>query len=281
MREQSQIRGRAPIWVRPFAAMVLVLRGKGLKQALFLVGAAVVWEVVARSGVYPPLLFPSVSSILAEFAEEAVSGEILRRTYYSLYLIVTGMGVAIVLALAASTVAMTSRAFSEILTALMAIMHPLPGIAVLPVVLLWFGTGPQSIVVVIVFSAVWPLVANIHAGLLAVPRTQIEVGRNLGLKGPRLVFSVMVRGALPYLLAGLRVSWARSWQASVAAEMVFGAAGGEGGLGWLIYKQRFFLEIPGVFAGMLMIILIGLLIERLVFETAERKTVRKWGMSAS
>lgn len=100
------------------------------------------------------------------------------------------------------------------------------------------------------------------------------------MKGIPLVRSILLPGAFPYILTGLRVGWARAWQASVAAEMVFGASGGEGGLGWFIYKKRFFMEIPSVFGGMIIIILIGLLVERLCFEEIELRTVRRWGMTA-
>jgi len=89
------------------------------------------------------------------------------------------------------------------------------GIAILPIVILWLGTGPRSISAVIWFAAVWPLIANLHTGLRSVPITQIEAGRNLGLQGVSLVRSVLIPGAFPHILSGLRVSWARAWQALV------------------------------------------------------------------
>jgi NitT/TauT family transport system permease protein len=239
------------------------------------------WEGAARFGNLPALLFPSFSSVARELAAGMVSGELLGRAAASLKLIGAGLGLAIATGFFATALAMIWRPFAEILTTLMAILHPLPGVAILPVVILWLGTGPQSIVAVIWFSAFWPLVANLHAGLRSVPPAQIEAGRNLGLTGLRLVTAVLLPGALPHLLTGLRVGWARAWQASVAAEMVFGAAGGEGGLGWYIYKQRYFMEIPAVFAGMTVIILIGLLVEELLFEWAEERTIHRWGMTAS
>ncbi len=251
---------------------------RALRRSLFLAGLALIWEAVARAGWYPEILFPSFSTVMRELLGWATSAELLRRAYVSLYLIAVGLGLAIVTAVAASALAMVSRTFAEMVDTLMAIMHPLPGIAILPVVLLWFGTGNQSIIMLIWFSACWPLIANIHAGLRAVPLTQIEVGRNLGLTGFQLVWAVLIPAALPHILTGLRVAWARAWQSSVAAEMVFGASGTEGGLGWYIYKKRFFMEIPGVFAGMLVIILIGLIVERLIFAAAENRTIRRWGM---
>ncbi|NLW55913.1 MAG: ABC transporter permease subunit [Firmicutes bacterium] len=238
------------------------------------------WELLARTGWFPPLLFPSLSSILINLFTDLTSGEILGRLGFSLYLIGVGLGLAIVTAAVTATFAMISPLFSDWVQALMAILHPLPGIAVLPIIILWLGTGPQSIIAVIWFSSIWPLITNLHTGLRSVPATQIEAGKNLGIKGISLIRLILLPGAFPYILSGLRVAWARAWQASVAAEMVFGASGGEGGLGWFIYKKRFFMEIPSVFGGMLIIILVGLLVERLCFELVEIRTVRRWGMTS-
>ena len=86
----------------------------------------------------------------------------------------------------------------------------------------------------------------------------------------------MLPASFPHILGGIRTGWARAWQASVAAELVFGAAGGNGGLGWFLYKKRFMMETPGVFAGMLVIVLIGIAVEYIVFTWVEINTVRKW-----
>ncbi|MGE5587261.1 MAG: ABC transporter permease [Clostridia bacterium] len=250
-----------------------------LRQALFVAALAGLWEVAARAGRLPALLFPAFSDVAAALAAETASGEILGRLAFSLAMVGAGLGLAAITAVLVTAASMSARIVSEWVQTLMAILHPLPGIAILPVVILWLGTGYRSIAAVIWFSAVWPLVANLHTGLRSVPATQIEVGRNLGLRGMRLVAHVLIPGAFPHILSGMRVAWARAWQALVAAEMVFGASGGEGGLGWFIYKRRFFMETPGVFAGMIVIVLVGLVVERVVFESVETRTVKRWGMT--
>lgn len=255
-------------------------KNKTLNQILFILGVIIGWELLARTGWFPPLLFPKMSDVFTQLIVEIANGEILQRLAFSLYIIGLGLGLAVVTAALITTLAMLFPLISDWVQALMAVLHPLPGIAILPIIILWLGTGSQSMIAVIWFSSLWPLIANLHTGLRSVPTTQIEVGRNLGLKGINLVRSILIPGAFPHILTGLRVGWARAWQASVAAEMVFGASGGEGGLGWFIYKKRFFMEIPSVFGGMLIIILIGLLVERLCFEGVEVRTVRRWGMTS-
>lgn len=252
---------------------------KTLRQLLFLGFLLILWELVARIGNLPSLLFPPFSSVLSSFTTQIINRELLNRTLFSLYLIGIGLGIALVSALVITALTVCFSFFSEWIQVLMAIMHPLPGIAILPVIILWLGTGPQSIIAVIIISAVWPVIANLSIGLRSIPITQIEVGKNLGLNRLKLTWFILLPGAFPYILSGLRIAWARAWQAAVAAEMVFGASGGEGGLGWFIYKKRFFLETADVFAGMIVIVLIGFIVERLGFEWIENRTVRLWGMT--
>lgn len=250
-----------------------------LRQAVILVAIALGWELLARLDIWPRLLFPPVTDILSALIQEIRFGEIAGRTWYSLSLIATGLGLAIAASFLACALAMLWEPWADGLLALMAILHPLPSISILPLLLLWFRTGSHSIILLIIFSAFWPLTASVYGGLRSVPRTQVEVGRNLGLAGFALVGQVMLPAALPAIMAGLRVGWARAWQASVAAEMVFGASGNQGGLGWFLYKQRYFLEVPRVFAGMLVIVAIGLLIENILFNFLEHRTIARWGMS--
>ena len=164
------------------------------------------------------------------------------------------------------------KVFAEIVTNFMSIMHPLPGIAVLPIAILWFGIGIKAIIFVIVFSAVWPLINHFYSGFRSIPINQLEVGRNLGLTGWELGLKVMLPASFPHILSGLRTGWARAWQASVAAELVLvlPAAGGLGGA----IQKAIYDETPGVFAGMVIIILIGIAMEYLIFASVENRTIK-------
>lgn len=245
-----------------------------ISKLAFLLVVAIVWEVIRLTGHYSELLLPGISSIARAFWVERT--DLLGKTLFSLKIIGIGLLVAISLALLATIISMSGKVFAEVISNLMAIMHPLPGIAILPVAILWFGIGVRAILFVIVFSALWPLINHFYSGFRSIPVNQLEAGRNLGLAGWELALKVMLPASFPHILSGLRTGWARAWQASVAAELVFGAAGGQGGLGWYLYKKRFMMETPGVFAGMLIIVLIGIAVEYLFFAGIENRTVRKW-----
>jgi NitT/TauT family transport system permease protein len=104
------------------------------------------------------------------------------------------------------------------------------------------------------------------------------VGRNYDLRGLRYIRKILIPAAFPSILTGLKIGWAFAWRTLVAAELVFGVSSGQGGLGWFIFENRNLLEIPAVFAGLLTVILIGLVVENLIFRTIEARTVLKWGL---
>jgi len=89
---------------------------------------------------------------------------------------------------------------------------------------------------------------------------------------------ILVPAAFPAILTGLKIGWAFAWRTLIAAELVFGVSSGSGGLGWYIFENRNQLETANVFAGLFTVILIGLLVEGVVFRSLEHSTGRKWGM---
>jgi NitT/TauT family transport system permease protein len=255
-----------------------VFKNKIVRQTLFIFALLLIWQLVVSTGNYSELLLPSLRSIWAALIDSITSGEMGKHTSYSFYLIGQALGIGVVLAFILTALAMVSPWIADFMKTITTIFHPLPGVALLPIALLWFGIGEKSIIFILVHSIIWPLILNTYTGFRSVSRTQVEVGRNIGLRGLNLVSSVMVPSAFPYILTGFKIAWSNAWRSLVAAEMIFGASGGQGGLGWLIYQKRFFLETPYVFAALVVIIIVGILIENVVFAQVERWTVQRWGM---
>jgi len=248
-----------------------------LRKSLILAALALLWEVLARlQG--NDLLLPSFLQVARALAEGLASGELLEKVAISLSVLVQGYLIGILLAFVLTSLAVSSQLGRDLLSTLTAMFNPLPAIALLPVALLWFGLGEGSLIFVLVHSVLWSLALNTYAGFLGVPETQRMVGRNYGLRGLRFVALILVPAALPSILSGLKIGWAFAWRTLVAAELVFGASSGKGGLGWYIFQNRNELYTDKVFAGLVVVILIGLLVESLVFALLERCTVRRWGM---
>jgi NitT/TauT family transport system permease protein len=247
------------------------------RKIFVLVALAVIWEAYAR-WLDNPLLFPTLGATLEALWGGFASGELEARSWVSLSVLLIGYGAGVALAFTLAVIAITSRLGNDFLETLTAMFNPLPAIALLPLALLWFGLGIGSVVFVLIHSVLWAVALNAHAGFRAVPETTRMVGRNYGLSGLALVWKILLPAAFPSILAGLKIGWAFAWRTLIAAELVFGTTSGSGGLGWYIYQNKNEIEIPNVFAGLLTVILIGLVVENLIFRVVEARTVQRWGM---
>jgi NitT/TauT family transport system permease protein len=177
-----------------------------------------------------------------------------------------------------TALAITSRVGNDLLETLTAMFNPLPAIALLPLALIWFGLGAPSLVFVIIHSVLWAVALNTLSGFRSVPETLRMSGRNVGLGGARYVGLILMPAAFPSILSGLKIGWAFAWRTLVAAELVFGASSRSGGIGWYIFEARNDLDTATVFAGLFTVILIGLVVESVIFRAIEARTVNLWGM---
>jgi NitT/TauT family transport system permease protein len=271
--------GDAAVVERPLLLWERLYNLGWLRQVAIIAALAAAWQIYTTA-LDNALLFPTLGATIEAFWHGIVSGGLLARAWGSLSVLLVGYAIGIALAFLLAVAAMTSRIGNDFLDTLTSMFNPLPAIALLPLALIWFGLGASSLVFVLIHSVLWPVALNAHAGFRAVSTTLRMVGRNYGLRGLPLVLRILLPAAFPSILAGLKIGWAFAWRTLIAAEMVYGVASGGGGLGWYIYENKNQLETANVFAGLLMVILIGLAVENLVFGVVERRTVRRWGMQA-
>jgi NitT/TauT family transport system permease protein len=248
-----------------------------LRYLLIGAGIIILWQLyISLSGVNPLLVSSPLATVQALITDIG-NGRLPSSVRVSLQTLAIGMLVGIVGGLVLASLSTFSRLGRDLLTVLTAILSPLPGIAILPLTMLWFGLSPTAIVVVVVQSALWPIAANTDTGFRTIGTTTRLVALNLGLSRWQTVTDVLLPAALPHILSGLRLAWAFGWRTVVGAEVVFGVAGSEGGLGWYINNARYFLNAPSIFAGLVVISLLGVLLDTL-FLWIERRTVVRWGM---
>lgn len=248
-----------------------------VRKSLLLILLALVWEGAARWQ-NNDLLLPTFTQAATAFIEDIRNGELPAKIAISMSTLVKGYLIGTALALALSALAVSTRLGRDLLSTLTSMLNPLPAIALLPLALLWFGLGTQSLIFVLIHSVLWPMALNTYSGFLGVSETLRMTGRNYGLKGLRYVWHILIPAALPSILSGLKIGWAFAWRTLIAAELVFGASSGQGGLGWYIFQNRNELYTDRVFAGLASVIIIGLLVETLIFATIERVTIKRWGM---
>ncbi|MBR0164469.1 MAG: ABC transporter permease subunit [Lachnospiraceae bacterium] len=234
------------------------------------------WEAAVKISGVSPLLVPAVEDVLRALARDLTQGDLIRQSALSVGMIAGGIAVSFVLSLILAYLSQMHPALNGFIGTVTDIAHPLPGLALMPLILLWFGVGDGAVFAVIVHAAVWPLLLNLNAGTLAVPAVYTETASMLSMSKSGIFFRIRLPYALPYVIAGLKTGWARAWRALISAEMVFGAIGLHGGLGTYIMVKRTFMDTAGLFAGILVIVMIGILVENGLFRFLERAALDRW-----
>ncbi|MEP9348186.1 ABC transporter permease [Xanthobacter sp. KR7-225] len=260
----------------PSAVLAALWQVTLVRRAVVLAGLAAAWQVAALWQ-NNPLLFPTFTDTIAALAEGLRHEDLFPASVASITVLLKGYVLAVALALAFVSVSIAVPFVKEVLLTLTAMFNPLPAIALLPLAMLWLGLGEASLLLVMVHAVLWPFALAALTGFEQVPETQRLVGRNYGLRGISYIALILIPAALPSLLSGLKIAWAFAWRTLIAAELVFGVSSRSGGLGWYIYRNRNELLTDKVFAGLVTVILIGLMVE-VLFRLVEQRTVRRWGL---
>jgi NitT/TauT family transport system permease protein len=240
----------------------------------FLVVGAL-WEIVARAGVFPPRLFPSLETVAAAFWRLTAAGILPHHALDTLVRLGAGFALAAIAGVAMGIAMGRSRRAEDVLLPLVSIGAPIPGLAYAPLFLLWFGLGDRAVILLVAFVAAFPIIFNTWTGVKAVKDIWVRAAQAMGADNPRLFRLVILPGALPYILTGLRLGLAQAWRILVGVEML---AAVPWGLGWMIFGAREFLNTDVMLAGVAVIAIIGLALEKLVFQRLENFTVVRWGM---
>lgn len=236
------------------------------------------WEIVAWAGVFPHRLFPTLEEVALSFYQLTVSGILPHHAIETVIRLLSGFTLAAVFGVTIGVLMGRSRRAEDIFLPLVSICAPIPGLAYAPLFLLWFGLGNFSAVLLVGFVAAFPIIFNSWTGVKAVKEIWVRSAQSMGADDRRLFSHVILPGALPYILTGLRLGLAQAWRILVAVEML---AAVPWGLGWLIFGAREFLNTDVMMAGIVVIAIIGLTLEKFVFEKIEHYTVVRWGMITS
>jgi NitT/TauT family transport system permease protein len=233
------------------------------------------WEIVAHLGLFPRKLFPPLEDVAATFIRLTQDGILLHHTLDTLLRLIAGFALAAVVGVVLGILIGRSRRAEDIILPLVSIGAPIPGFAYAPLFLLWFGLGNKSTILLVAFVSTFPIVFNTWTGVKAVKEIWVRSAQAMGASDRRLFRQVILPGALPYILTGLRLGLAQAWRILVGVEML---AAVPWGLGWMIFGAREFLNTDVMLAGVVVIGVIGLALEKLVFQKLEEFTVMRWGM---
>jgi NitT/TauT family transport system permease protein len=245
------------------------------RTALPFLVLAVLWEVTAHLDVFPRKLFPPLEEVASAFVRLTTAGILPHHVLDTLIRLLAGFALAALAGVAIGFAMGRSRRAEDVLLPLVSIGAPIPGLAYAPLFLLWFGLGDKTAILLVGFVSAFPIIFNTWTGVKAVKEIWIRSAQAMGADRARLLRHVILPGALPYMLTGLRLGLAQAWRILVGVEML---AAVPWGLGWMIFGAREFLNTDVMLAGVVVIGVIGLTLEKLVFQRLEQYTVVRWGM---
>lgn len=215
--------------------------------------AALLWEYTARYLIARPILFSSLSSIVIRAIELWQNGELQHHIWVSSIEFVGGFGLAIVVGIGLGVAFAASRVIRNFFDPWVSMLYATPIIALGPLFILWLGIGVASKIAIVFLTAVFPILINTVAGLTATERTLIDVARSLGATNMQIYTKIRIPGAMPYVVAGLRLAVARALVGVVVAEL-FGA---RAGLGFLILTSAQNFDTPALFVGVIIFAVAG------------------------
>jgi len=227
------------------------------------------WEALSRAGVIPATVIAAPSAILATAWDLLRTGELGENLLVSLARVAAGFAIGAAAGAALALVAGLSRLGEDIADAPMQMLRTLPHLALVPLFILWFGIGELPKVALVALGAAFPVYLNLFAGLRGVDPKLIEAARVFGLGRLALIRRVMLPGALPSLLVGLRYALGVSWLTLVVAEQIAASSG----IGHMINDARDFLRTDIIVVGLLVYALLGLGADALV-RAVERRALR-------
>ena len=246
-----------------------------MRTLVSLVLFAGLYEAVARSGWFAPALVPTLPVIAHRLYDMLADGSMGNHALNTLYRVLAGLALAAVFGLVLGFLMARYRPVERFFMPLVAAFMPIPSLAWAPVFILWFGLGNVATILIVFYAASFPMLLNTWTGARAVNPLWLRAAGSMGAGGTALFWKVVVPGASPFIITGLRLAFQRAWIAVVGAEMLAASAFG---LGWVIFDAKEFLNADIMLSSLFVIGAIGLVFERLVFGTLERTTVARWGM---
>jgi taurine transport system permease protein len=242
-----------------------------------IVAAAVavgLWSAASRLIPHSELYLPSPAAVVTALLELLVKGILPDYVMESMRRVVLATGIGLVIGVPLGILIGINSKVAEYCYPLLNFFQSLGGIAILPLLMVWFGFTEKTILVAINYTVLFPVVFNVLVGVRSVPRIYVAGLRTLGASPLRIVWDVLLPGALPHIAAGARLGMAYGWRALIAAEMLVGA----NGLGFMIFNAASFFQTNRIILGMLMIGTLWVLIDRFVLRPLEADTIQRWGL---
>lgn len=246
-----------------------------VRAAITLSCAAALYQLLAMSGIFAQALLPTLQSIVTALYTMLADGSMIEHAAFTLYRVLFGFALAIAVGLPLGILMARFKPVENFFLPLVSALMPIPSFALVPLFMLWFGIGNVTTVLIVFYAATFPMLFNTWTGVRSVNPLWLRAAGAMGAEENSLFWKVIIPGASPFIITGMRQAFLRCWIAVVGAEMI---AASDWGLGWVIFDAKEFLQTDVMMASLIVIGAIGFAFERLVFGSLERFTVLRWGM---
>ena len=247
---------------------------KFARQIVFYAALLGLWVLLAKLRIWPPYLFPTPWAVLESLRSGFADHSFWIGIGVTMKRMLIGYSLSVVLGMVLGIGIGSNKFLEETLGGLLVSLQSLPSICWIPLAVLWFGLSEKAILFVVLMGSLLSVTIAMEDARKQMPRIYSMAGRNLGARGFRLFWSVLLPASLPYIVSGLKQGWAFGWRSLIQAEMIFLSLG----LGQLLMMGRDLSDMSQVIAVMILIIALGYIVDGLVFKTVERHLQRRWGL---
>lgn len=250
-----------------------------MKKVLFYILLILIWEGIYKLGVdileiWKPYIFPSPFDVFGTLIVLIKDNTIGIAIVASLKRILLGYSISVIIGVTLGLIIAKFKYLDENLGPLILGLQTLPSICWLPFAILWYGLSESSIIFVIAIGSTFAVAISVKYAIQNVNPLYIRAARTMGAKGSKIYTQVILPAALPDIVSGLKQGWSFAWRALMAGEMLSSTKG----LGQVLMVGRDLADISQVVAVMLVIIILGLVVDKLVFSRLEKSMRHKWGL---
>jgi NitT/TauT family transport system permease protein len=249
-----------------------------LSSILFFAGLLLVWHLVARYGGYSPVLLPDPISVWDYLRSAVADGILLQASAVTLRRLLMGYLIGVALGIPTGLLTARFQLMEDTVGVLALGLQTLPSVCWVPLAMIWFGQTEGAMLFVVVMGSLWSIIISTDNGVRHVPPIYARAARTMGAKQFYTWTRVILPASLPFVVSGMKQGWAFAWRSLMAAEILVTILTGFG-LGQLLEYGRDLHAMDQVIGVMLAIVLIGLLVDKLIFSPVERFLHRRWGTS--
>ena len=250
------------------------VRGGGIELMLLIAGILVLWSVISQNIPNPSRYLPSPVSVVLSSYDVIWKGLLPNYIGQTLWRLVIGSAIGLLLGIPFGIALGLNRTVSDMFYPIMNFFQSISGIAILPIIVVWWGNSEKTVFVVILYTCFFPIAFNVLTGVRSTPMILVNALRTLGASRLRIVKDVLIPSAMPHIATGARLGIGYAWRAVIAGEMLAGRRG----LGWMIFTSQDADLTAQVILGMVMIGVIWIMIDRFALRPIEADTIQRWGL---